>query len=106
MKEALEIFTIVAGGVAATCAFCMSVYFARHKEGIGRAIALDKAAECVNMMVILTFAIAYYFDLFVKMPIEMAAALRIAAISATTFSSLHLAWQTKKVLESDSNDIK
>lgn len=97
----LELFTIVMGGLAAVSAFGMSFYFARTGKGIARAVAYDKFAEGINMAVILTFAICYYFGLFVKMPIQYAAALRIAAIAATLFSSIHLAWQTKKVLDGD-----
>lgn len=95
----LEVFTIVMGGFAAIAAFAMSFYFAKKGKGIARAIAYDKFAEGINMAVILTFAICYYFGFFVRMPIQYAAALRIAAIAATLFSSIHLAWQTKKVLD-------
>ena len=84
----------------------MSFYFARSTDRMARAVSFDKFAEFVNMSVILVFAVSYYFRLFTRMPIEAAAALRIAAIAATFFSSCHLFYQTKKVIEgrNGSND--
>lgn len=101
--EYLEICTIVLGILSASAAFSMSIYFARTSAGIGKAVALDKFAEGINMLVILTFAIVYFTDVFQKMPVLWAASLRILAILATLGSSLHLAYQTRQVIVNDAD---
>lgn len=88
-----EIFTIFWGVIAASSALGMSLFFIRSPRGIAQAVAIDKFAEFVNMAVIVTFAWAYYRDWFVVMPLWGAALLRMTAVVATLFSSIHLGWQ-------------
>ena len=87
--------------MACLAALTMSWWFWRAKAPIGKAVAIDKLAEAINMAVILTFAVAYYLDLFVKMSVFVAGSLRLAAIFATLISSMHLGWQTHKIIEKD-----
>lgn len=105
MWAVLEFATIVLSGVAAVGAFSISIYFARSPHGIARAVAIDKAAEAINMVVIFVFAVFYWFGIFTKMPVQFAVLLRLLAISATNFSTLHLAYQTRRVTrEGKQND--
>jgi hypothetical protein len=104
MEQTIELITIAAGSIAAILAFGSAVYFWKSPEGIARAVAIDKFAEGISMLVILAFAVSYYFDFFVKMPIHYAAALRMFAIVATCFSSIHLAYQTTKIIRKGKND--
>lgn len=98
MWEVLELATIVLGASAAAGAFSISWYFAHSRAGIARAVAIDKAAEGVNMLVIFAFALSYWFGVFDRMPIHFAVSLRLIAISATIFSTANLAIQTRRLI--------
>jgi hypothetical protein len=95
----LELATIIIGIIAALSSLAMGLVFSRSDIGIAKAVAFDKIAETISLSVILVFALAYYFEMFIKMPIIYALMLRLIAISATLSSSIHLAWQTRKIIE-------
>lgn len=103
IKGYLELFVIVFGTFAALATFVMSFYFSRTGYGIGRAVALGKLAEGLNMIIILIFATTYFCDWFARMHAITAACLRIAAVAATIFSTVHLAIQTKRVIDSEND---
>lgn len=101
MNNFIQLFTIFLATIAAIASGGMALYFWRSTQSIGRAVAIDKAAECTNMLVILAFALFYYFDSLSVMPLAFAALLRMIATCAVLFSSVNLANETWKVERGD-----
>ena len=101
----LELVTIIGGIIAAVAAMTVAVFFFRTNSRIGRAVGIDKMAECINMAVIVAFAMFYYLDILALMPIVLAIILRLISISATMFSSINLARETRYLQELEKDRI-
>ena len=97
----LDALIILWGSCATIMSFSCCAFFIRSNHGIARAVAFDKFAEAVNVGIVVMFAILQSMGVLDDFPERFQHGFRAVAITATKFSTIHLAMQTRSILHDE-----
>ena len=98
LEDAFDWFIVCWAVITGARTLAIAVYFLKSPEGIGKAVAYDKLAEFFNVAVICFFALTQKIGILEDLSITEQNVIRLFAITFVLGSSIHLSYQTKKII--------